>query len=117
MSNPSDPRTACHTTKVRNMTGKTAFFGYLPPRGKRLAPGETYVFNGDLRQFYAAVTKKRYQTALFNALKDGDLVIEHTPAEHHYDETLDVVKVVKVNNGSVAAADPCTGGYSSSIGG
>lgn len=107
----------CHKTKVRNMTGREAFFGFLPPRGKRLAAGETYTFDGDLRQFYAAITKKRYQRSLYAALQAGILVIESTPSQHHYDETLDVTKIIKVVNGSASVADPCTGGYSSSIGG
>lgn len=108
--------TTCEQTKVRNMTGKTAFFGFLPPRGKRLTPGEEYSFDGDLRQFFAAVTKKRYRVSLYNALKNRDLVIVSSPAQHYYDADLDVTKILTIVNGTVTVADPCTGGYSSSIG-
>lgn len=117
MADPHDTQTLCHTTKVRNLTGKTAFFGFLPPRGKRLKAGETYVFDGDLRQFYASITKKRYRTSLLNALKNRHLAIESTPSQHVYDATLDVTKILTVVNGSLVIADPCTGAYSSSIGG
>lgn len=34
--------TTCLETKVRNMTGKKATFGFLPPHGKTLAAGEEY---------------------------------------------------------------------------
>ena len=119
MAAPTPTQAICHQTKVRNMTGKTAFFGFLPVRGKRLAPGEEYVFNGDLRQFYAGVTKGRHRKALLAAITGPDpaLVIVSTPSQHVYDDTLDVTKILTVVNGSVTTANPCGGAYSSSIDG
>jgi len=117
MAAVQDPALICEQTKVRNLTGKTVFFGFFPPRGKRLAPGEEYVFDGDLRQFFAAITKKRYRVSLYNALKAKAVAIVSTPSQHYYDETLDVTKILTIDNGVVTVADPCTGGYSSSIGG
>jgi hypothetical protein len=103
-------------TLVRNMTGREAFFGFLGPRGKRLAAGEEYELDGDPRQSFAGVTQGRKRRALLNALDNGDLVIVRTPPPLFYDETLDVTKTIKVNNNTVSATDPSWGAYSSSIG-
>jgi hypothetical protein len=109
--------TNCMLTKVRNMSGKTATFGFLPPHGKRLTSGEEYTFFGSPETLLGAITKKRQREAFLQALKDEVLVIVSTPAVHVYDETKDVTKVLGVNNGTVTAGDPCWGTYSSSIAG
>ena len=40
--------TTCLDTKVRNMTGATTTFGFLPPHGKTLTAGQEYTFFGSL---------------------------------------------------------------------
>ena len=105
----------CTETKVRNMSGGEAFFGFLPPHGKRLASGEEYSYFGSPETLYASITKKRHRTALQSALTDGKIVIVSTPSAIAYDETLDVSKAIGVTNGSVVAIDACWGAYSSSI--
>jgi hypothetical protein len=105
----------CTQTKVRNMSGGEAFFGFLPPHGKRLASGEEYSYFGSPETLFASVTKKRHRTALQNALVDGKIVIVSTPSVIAYDETKDVSKAIGVSNNSVVASDPCWGAYSSSI--
>lgn len=103
-------------TKVRNMSGKEAFFGFLGPRGKRLAAGEEYTEDGDLRQKFAGRTQGRQRKALLAALSNGDLAIVSSPPPLFYDETLDVTKTIKVDNNTVSATDPSWGAYSSSVG-
>jgi hypothetical protein len=103
-------------TVVRNMTGREAFFGFLGPRGKRLAAGEEFEIDGDPRQAFAGVTQGRKRRALLAALDAGNLVIVRTPSPLFYDETLDVTKKLKVDNNTVSAADPSWGAYSSSVG-
>lgn len=107
--------TTCLETKVRNMTGKKATFGFLPPHGKTLAAGEEYTFFGSLTGLLQAITSKRKRTAFENALKNGYIVVVSSPSIFLYDETLDVTKTIKVDNGSVSTADPCGVAYSSSI--
>ena len=109
------PNTDCMETKVRNMSGSEAFFGFLPPHGKRLASGEEYTYFGSPETLYASITKKRHRTALQSALTAGKLVIVATPSPIAYDATLDVSKAIGVTNGSVTVSDPCWGAYSSSI--
>lgn len=107
--------TTCLETKVRNMTGVTATFGFLPPHGKTLTAGQEYTFFGSLPALLQAITSKRKRTAFQNALQNGDIVVVSSPTPFLYDATLDVTKTIKVDNGSVSAADPCGVAYSSSI--
>ena len=105
----------CLETKVRNMSGKTAVFGFLPPHGKRLEAGDEYTFFGSMTGLLQAITSKRKREAFIAAVKSGDIVVVSTPSPLFYDETLDVTKTIKVNNNSISTADPCGVNYSSSI--
>lgn len=107
----------CFETKVRNMTGRTAVFGFLPPHGKRLEAGEEYSFFGDFAALMSAIGSQRKRESFKTAIVAGDIAVVTTPAQHYYDETLDVTKVIDVDNGAVSVADPCWGAYSSSIDG
>jgi hypothetical protein len=107
--------TTCLETKVRNMTGVTATFGFLPPHGKTLTAGQEYTFFGSLSALLQAITSKRKRTAFQNALKNGDIVVVSSPTPFLYDATLDVTKTVAIDNGSVTVVDPCGVTYSSSI--
>lgn len=109
------PNTSCLETKVRNMTGKTATFGFLPPHGKTLTAGQEYTFFGDLTSLLQSSTSGRKRTAFENSLKNGDIVVVSGPTPFLYDATLDVTKTVSVVNDSVVTADPCGVAYSSSI--
>jgi hypothetical protein len=107
-------QTACLCTTVRNVDSKEHFFGFLPPHGRRLAAGEELSFPGDIFQHIFRYTpNQRARRSLEAALRDGVMVIVNTPAVHVYDETLDNTKVLVLNAGSLAVADPCWGSYSS----
>lgn len=101
-----------HQTKVRNMSGRTQFFGYLGRHGVELADGEEMTLDGDLLALLS--NHKRKYDSYKADLESGDLAVVSTPAQHFYDETLDVTKVLKVDNNTVSAADPAVGAYSSS---
>lgn len=105
--------TTCVETKVRNISDKTLYFGYLPVHGRQLEPGEEFSFYGDLAA-YLAKNRRKY-TAFQNDLANGYLALVETPAAHFYDATLDVTKVLSVANNAIATADPCWGAYSSSL--
>ena len=105
----------CLETKVRNMSGKAAVFGFLPPHGKKLAAGDEYTFFGSMTGLLQAITSKRKREAFIAAVKSGDIVVVSTPSPLFYDETLDVTKTLKVANNSISTADPCGIAYSSSI--
>ena len=105
----------CLETKVRNMSGKAAVFGFLPPHGKKLQAGGEYVFFGSATGLLQAITSKRKKEAFVKAVKAGKLVVVSTPAPLFYDEVLDVTKTIKVANNAISTADPCGITYSSSI--
>lgn len=105
----------CLETKVRNMSGKTSVFGFLPPHGKRLAAGEEYVFFGSMTGLLQAITSKRKREAFIAAVKAGTIVVVSTPTPLLYDATLDVTKTIKVANNVISTADPCGVAYSSSM--
>lgn len=97
-----------HTT-VKNISGGTKRFGFLPPHGMELAADEEVAVFGDIRE---AVNRgdrfgKRWMDALANALENNELDIVNSPAPIFYDETLDNSKILVVDNGAVALDDPC----------
>lgn len=59
-------------TTVRNVSGKTLTFGFLPPHGKTLDDNEEYTFAGDIQQY---LTSARKVNAFKNAIEDGLLVV------------------------------------------
>lgn len=96
-----------HTT-VKNTSGATKRFGFLPPHGMELSADEEVTVFGDIRE---AVNRgdrfgNRWMTALASALEDDALQIVNTPAPIFYDETADAVKILVVDNSSVSLADP-----------
>lgn len=103
-------------TTVRNMSGRTRVFSFLPPHGKTLADGEEYSFPGRLSDYYTAPAKQWQYLKALEAISPTNLAIVKEPAVHCYDATKDVTKVLGVDNATVTAADPSWGAYSSSIG-
>jgi hypothetical protein len=97
-----------HTT-VKNISGGTKKFGFLPPHGMELTADEEITVFGDIRE---AVNRgdrfgNRFMTALASALENNELDIVNTPAPIFYDATADNSKIIVVDDGSVSIADPC----------
>ena len=107
--------TASVQTKVRNVSATTKTFGYLGRRGKTLAAGEEYTFDGDLRAWLSALPRPTKLKKFIADLEAGHIALVSDPAVHLYDPTLDVTKVVKLDNGTLGVQDPSWGAYSSSI--
>lgn len=115
------PTTAeCLYSTVRNVATTTRFFGFLPPHGRRLACGEEVTVFGNIQAWLQRFTPNdRAKRSLQEALTPTDgssrsLVIVNTPAVHLFDATLDITRILVLDNGSFATADPCWGQYSSS---
>ena len=107
--------TDCINTTVRNMSGKAAVFGFLPPHGKKLEAGEDYTFFGSIESLLSKVTSGRKRAGFTAAVQSGDLVVVSGPTPILYDATLDVSKTIKLDNNSFSTTDPFGVGYSSSI--
>ena len=104
----------CVNTKVRNMSGKAAVFGFLPPHGKKLEAGEEYTFFGSVESLLSKVTSGRKRAGFTAAVQSGDLVVVSGPTPILYDATLDVSKTIALENGSLTVTDPFGVPYSSS---
>src|SRR5688572_21991290 len=105
--------TECLYTTVRNVSGEERAFGFLPPHGRRLADDEQISIPGHLADYVAGKNRRSLQ-ALEACVEAGDLIIMRTPAVHLYDPTLDVIKVLDLEDGDLGVVDPCWGSYSSS---
>ena len=109
----------CLYSTVRNigLTGK--FFGFLPPHGRRLACNEEITVFGEVKDYLQRFTPNERAKRSLEVALAGDatyaktLVIVNTPSVHLYDATLDVTRILTLDNGSVSLADPCWGEYSS----
>ena len=106
--------TDCINTTVRNMSGKSAVFGFLPPHGKKLAAGEEYTFFGSVENLLSRITSGRKRAGFTAAVQSGDLIVVSGPTPILYDATLDVSKTIQLANGTFSPVDPFGVPYSSS---
>lgn len=93
-------------TTVKNTSGNTAVFGFLGPRGVRLADDATYAVPGDLAAALGGRTDQRRFRALQAALVAGDLVIVNSPAVYLTDLTTDNPQQIVVDDGVVGGVNP-----------
>ena len=101
---------ACLQTRVKNTSGKKLKFGFLPPHGRTLDIGEIIAIDGDLMARISASPKAgRMLKSLNAALTNGDLAILESPSTYVVDNTSNAVKVLDLNSGSLAVANPCWG--------
>jgi hypothetical protein len=102
--------TTCLFSTVRNVSGQTIFFGFLPPHGRLLAPNQEFsVFGNILEAVIRAerVTSRRHLAALEAAIANGLMIIKHTPNPILLDDTTAAIKMLDLNNGTLGAASPC----------
>lgn len=101
--------TSCLYSVVRNISGATMNFPFLPPHGKELDDDEELSIFGNLLE---AVNRgdrfgARNMDSLESALAQGFLEIRQTPAPIVLDLTTDETKMLTVDNGSLVIDDPC----------
>ena len=105
-----DNLTQCLTTIVRNTSGVTKTFGFLPPHGVTLLPGEEFNIFGDLSLALTRGNRRnghRNLAAFEKALQDGDLALEQTPSPILRDAN-HVPHAMAVSTGGVlSSATPC----------
>jgi hypothetical protein len=100
---------SCLVTVLKNTSGRTRKFSFIPPHGKELAANEEVNVVGDILE---AVNRgdrfgNRPVQGLLNALDDGSMEIVSTPAPIVYDETLGTSHTLGVDNGSLSISSPC----------
>lgn len=100
----------CLFSTVRNISGGTKPFSFLPPHGRRLAHEEEYTVFGDIREAMVRVdraTSQRYMQALEDAIQRGDLEIVQTPAPILESQNGTIKMIQLTNAGTLVAVDPC----------
>lgn len=101
----SDVSTMFSTT-VRNDSAVAKSFSFLPPHGRRMAPGEVYTFPGDLATVFGGNNKRRQRTALIRTIEAGDLVVLQTPVPQAIDSQTGTTYGIGVTNEQVVVISP-----------
>ena len=102
--------TNCLLSTVKNTSGGTMIFGFLPPHGKTLTSGQEYTVDGNIVEAVIRgerVTSKRHLDALKAALAAGYIDIISTPSPVLYDEANDSSHVLDIQGGALFAVDGC----------
>ena len=108
MTISNDLRSACLYSTVKNTSGGTKKFGFLPPHGRELTTNQEFTLTGHIVAAISRgepVTDRRHQQALQTSLTDGDLEVVETPCVVVYDETNDNSKMLQLDNGAIAWVD------------
>lgn len=109
----------CLYSSVRNTLAREAYYGFLPPHGRRLASGEEITVFGDIQSHLIKATpndraRRSLEAAINTGATGGEkIAITKSPAVHLVDATTDETKIITLSNGSFSSADPCWGSYSS----
>lgn len=115
-------------TIVRNVSGKTLKFGFLPPHGQSLANNATFTVSGDVWEYWPRSTQRRWRKAFQSAIDTGLIEVRrnvrhiiHTRCSNHASVTTitagDLVwwdSTIDTNVGSVRGAKDTAAGVSDS---
>lgn len=105
--------TSCLYSTVKNVSGSSKIFGFLPPHGRTLANNEEFTVFGDIRQNLGGnqgaerSVQRRANAAFEAAVEAGDLEILHTASPIYQDNVTNLPKMIVVGNAAIAVVDPC----------
>lgn len=105
--------TNCLYSVVKNTSGATKTFGFLPPHGRTLANNEEFTVFGDIRQNLGSnqgterSVRRRAEAAFEAAVESGDLQILSTPNLIIKDVDSNDPKMIQSDNNALSAVDPC----------
>jgi len=105
--------TSCLYSTVKNASGGTRTFGFLPPHGRTLADNEEFTIFGDIRhdlggnQGGESSAQRRANAAFEAAVESGELEIINTPSVIIQDVGDNSSKMLQVDSGALSAVDPC----------
>ncbi len=105
-------RSDCLYSTVKNVSGGTKKFTFLPPHGRELAAGEEFTVIGDIVEAVIRgerVTSQRNLNALEEAVRGDNptLDIIKTPNPIIYDPINNYSKMLVVEGGVLGYNDPC----------
>lgn len=100
----------CLYSTVKNISGNTLKFPFLPPHGRELDNNEEVTVFGSILEALTRSNDRfggRDQAALEECLGRDWIEIRNTPHPILTDETTEDLKMIILDNGSLAVADPC----------
>lgn len=101
----------CLYSTVKNISGGTLKFGFLPPHGRELADdGEFTVFGSVLdcvANGFDRATSQRQIAGFERAIDQAKIEIVNTPTPILKDVTLGDGFMIVLDNGSLSVDDPC----------
>lgn len=100
----------CLYSTLKNISGKSMFFAFLPPHGRRLANNEEFTVFGDIRDQVgnSGPTRRTDRIKAFeDAIEAGNLVIVSTPSPILKDTVSGASKALKLTSGTLSVQDPC----------
>lgn len=95
---------SCLYSTVKNISGSTMRFGFLPPHGVQLTDNEEYTVFGNILD---RLTEARTRVAFAGALDSGLIEIVSTPAPILVDQNTYASRMLRIRNGVVGTDDPC----------
>lgn len=105
--------TSCLYSTIKNISGGTKVFGFLPPHGRELENNEEFTVFGDIRQGLGGnrgperSVHRRDNAAFEAAIEAGDIEILQTPSPILQDTSSSAPKMLQLSSGSLSAVDPC----------
>lgn len=96
----------CLYSRVKNTSGRSMFFSFLPPHGRRLAAAEEHWVHGDINTMVAGMSR-RHQVAFKKAIDMGVLQLMSTPNPRLVDVNSSNVTMLVVASGNVDVVRPC----------
>jgi len=105
--------TNCLYSTVKNVSGGTKIFGFLPPHGRELADDEEFTIFGDIRNALGGnqggerSVQKRAHDAFDAAIANGDLIIVNSPSVILEDTVTNVTRMLTRANGTLSSVAPC----------
>lgn len=102
--------TTCMFSVVKNISGASRFFPFLPPHGAELANNGEYSVFGNVLEAISRSNDRfgdRDKDGLLAEVDAGNLEIRSTPAPILTDATTDDIKTITLNAGSLVVSKPC----------
>lgn len=108
----------CLYSTVRNDSGVSKVFSFLPPHGRRLAANEEFTVFGDIKQAiikHDRLEARRAIIAFERAIQRGDMTILNTPSVILEDDANPGAdpKMIRMHNGTLGLTDVCWAGSTS----
>jgi len=104
---------SCLYSTIKNISGVTKIFGFLPPHGRELANDEEFTVFGDVRQNLGGnrgserSVARRDNAAFEEAIESGDIEIMQTPSPILEDTVTGLPKMLQLTSGTLSTVDPC----------